>query len=121
MFLYVEKTGGNLETVIKVIPGERFTPYGLALKLKAKVVLESATSKKGRDRYSLLLLQEAFRVSQEGNEVFFHKGGNKARIKSGHRDILDVLLYFARQHADPGQDFPFPAGGVGYLSFEFCR
>ncbi len=121
MFLYVETRGAILETVIKVIPGERYTPYGLALKLGATVILESASSKKGRDRYSLLLIQEAFRVSQEGRDVFFHKGEKKFRIKAGHRDILDVLLYFARQHADPGQDFPFPAGGVGFLSFEFCR
>jgi len=110
-----------VETVIKVIPGERFTPYGLARKLGAAVVLESASSKKGRDRYSLLLIQEAFRVSQEGTDVFFHREGKKFRIKAGHRDILDVLMYFARQHEDPGQDFPFPAGGVGFLSFEFCR
>jgi len=110
-----------LETVIKVIPGERYTPYGLALKLGATVILESASSKKGRDRYSLLLVQEAFRVSQEDRDVFLHKDGKKFRIKAGHRDILDVLMYFARQHEDPGQDFPFPAGGVGFLSFEFCR
>ena len=110
-----------METVIKVIPGERFTPYGLAMKLGATVVLESASSKKGRDRYSLLLIQEAFRVSQEGRDVFLQKGAKKFKVKAGHRDILDVLLYFARQHSDPGQDFPFPAGGVGFLSFEFCR
>jgi anthranilate synthase component 1 len=110
-----------VETVIKVIPGERYTPYGLALKLGAKVILESASSKKGRDRYSLLLLQEAFRVSQEGAGVFLQKGDKKFRIKASYRDILDVLMYFARQHSDPGQDFPFPAGGVGFLSFEFCR
>ncbi len=110
-----------METVIKVISGERYTPYGLALKLGATGILESASSKKGRDRYSLLLIREAFRVSQEGSDVFLHKGGKKFRIKAGHRDILDVLTYFARQHADPGQDFPFPAGGIGFLSFEFCR
>jgi len=110
-----------LETVIKVIPGERYTPYGLAVKLGASVVLESASSKKGRDRYSLLLVREAFQVSQENHDVFFHKGGTKTRIEGTHRDILDVLMGFARQHEDPGQDFPFPAGGVGFLSFEFCR
>jgi len=110
-----------LETLIKVIPGERYTPYGLAMKLEAKVVLESASSKKGRDRYSLLLIQEAFRVSQEGETVFFHKDGTKQKVQVAHQDILDVLMYFARQHSDPGQDFPFPAGGVGFLSFEFCQ
>nr|P21690.1 RecName: Full=Anthranilate synthase component 1; Short=AS; Short=ASI [Spirochaeta aurantia]AAA26591.1 anthranilate synthase component I [Spirochaeta aurantia] len=127
MFLFVEtirpqqRGESLLETVIKVVPGERFTPYGLALKLGARVVLESSSSKKGRDRYSLLLLQEAFRVAQEGTEVYFVKDGRRSKVKANHRDILDVLMYFARQHSDPGQDFPFPAGGVGYLSFEFCR
>jgi len=110
-----------VETVIKVIPGERYTPYGLALKLGATGILESASSKKGRDRYSLLLIREAFRVSQRNDGVFLHKDGKTFRIKAGHRDVLDVLSYFARQHADPEQDFPFPAGGIGFLSFEFCR
>ncbi len=110
-----------METVIKVIPGERYTPYGLAMKLGAKVILESSSYKKGRERYSLLMLREAFRVSQTGREVHLEKNGKRFKIKSAHRDILDVLLYFARQHADPGQDFPFPAGGIGFLSFEFCR
>ncbi|MEI8095677.1 MAG: anthranilate synthase component I [Spirochaetales bacterium] len=110
-----------METVIKVISGERYTPYGLALKLGAKVILESSSYKKGRERYSLLMLREAFRVSQTGRDVWLEKGGKRFRIKSAHRDILDVLLYFARQHSDPAQDFPFPAGGIGFLSFEFCR
>lgn len=107
--------------MIKVIPGERFTPYGLAQKLGAKAILESATVQRGRDRYSVLLLQEAFRVGQRGPEVYLEKAGHRSKIRSKHRDILDVLMYFARQHQDPGQDFPFPAGGVGFLSFEFCR
>jgi anthranilate synthase component 1 len=110
-----------METVIKVIPGERYTPYGLAVKLGAKVILESSSYKKGRERYSLLMVREAFRVSQTGSAVHLEKDGKRFKIKSAHRDILDVLLYFARQHSDPGQDFPFPAGGIGFLSFEFCR
>ncbi|NNM54021.1 MAG: anthranilate synthase component I [Spirochaetales bacterium] len=110
-----------LETLVRILSGERFTPYSLAVKLSAKVVLESSSYKKGRERYSVLMLKEAFRVSQEGTTVRLHKDGRKFRIKAPYRDILDVLMYFARQHADPAQDFPFPAGGVGYLSYEFCR
>jgi anthranilate synthase component 1 len=110
-----------LETLVRILSGERFTPYALAVKLGAKAILESSSYKKGRERYSLLLLQEAFRVSQVGTDVFWHKDEKTFRIRSKHRDILDVLMYFARQHADPAQDFPFPAGGLGFLSFEFCR
>jgi anthranilate synthase component I len=107
--------------VIKVLSGERFTPYALARKLKARAILESATFDGGRARYSLLIVSEAFRVYQRGRGVFFDDGEHRYRIKSNARDILDVLSYFADQHRAPRQDFPFPAGGIGYLSYEFCR
>ncbi len=106
--------------VIKVLSGERFTPYALAKKLKARVVLESASFDGGRARYSLLMVKEAFRVVQRNGEVFFEDGTRSARIKSKARDILDVLSYFADQHQAPQQDFPFPAGGIGFLSYEFA-
>lgn len=117
---------------IKVLSGERYTPYALARKLNARVILESATFEGGRARYSLLMVQEAFRIYQRGTEIFFDAtagGGTGAgttaphryRIKSRARDILDVLQYFADQHRAPRQDFPFPAGGIGYLSYEFAR
>ncbi len=107
--------------VIKVLSGERFTPYALARKLKARAMLESATFDGGRARYSMLMVQEAFRVFQRGQEVFFDDGDQRYRIKSKAKDILDVLTYFADQHQPPRQDFPFPAGGIGFLSYEFSR
>jgi len=109
------------DTLIKVLPGERFTPYSLAEKLKAQVILESSSFKKGRQRYSLLMVKEAFRVYQREGRVFLKKGGKSYEIKSKARDILDVLMYFAGQHNPLKQDFPFPAGGMGYLSFEFSQ
>ena len=107
--------------VIKVLSGERFTPYALARKLKARAMLESATFDGGRARYSMLMVQEAFRVFQRGPEVFFDDGDRRFRIKSKAKDILDVLTYFADQHQPPRQDFPFPAGGIGFLAYEFSR
>ncbi|MEX2445201.1 MAG: chorismate-binding protein [Alkalispirochaeta sp.] len=107
--------------VIKVLSGERFTPYALARKLKARAMLESATFEGGRARYSMLMVQEAFRVFQRGTDVFFDDGDRRYRIKSKAKDILDVLTYFADQHQPPRQDFPFPAGGIGFLSYEFSR
>ena len=107
--------------IIKVLSGERFTPYALARKLKARVVLESATFEGGRARYSLLLVREAFRLYQREGAVFFDDGTRRSRIRSKARDILDVLAYFADQHRPPRQDYPFPAGGIGYLSYEFSR
>lgn len=107
--------------VIKVLSGERFTPYALARKLNARAILESATFDGGRARYSMLMVREAFRVSQAAGKVYFSDGEKRARIKSGASDILDVLNYFAEQHTAPQQDFPFPAGGIGFLSYEFSR
>ncbi len=47
--------------------------------------------------------------------------GEKQSIEQTRGDILDVLLRFARQHAGPQSEIPFPAGGIGYLSYEYAR
>lgn len=111
------------QELVRIIPGENYTPLGLAKKLGAICILESASYKKGRARYSLLMLREAFRLSQEDHELFLvsAEDGKRYRVKSKARDILDLLAYFANQHKQPHQDFPYPAGGIGFLSFEFCR
>ncbi|MFW6211474.1 MAG: chorismate-binding protein [Spirochaetota bacterium] len=108
------------DTVIKILPGERFTPYTLARKLNAVAVLESSSFHKGRERYSLLMIKEAFRLEQRGRELAIWIGKKRRVVKSDVKDILDVMLYFANQHSQPHQDFPFPAGGIGYLSYEFA-
>ncbi|MFP4114846.1 MAG: anthranilate synthase component I [Spirochaetota bacterium] len=107
------------DTVIKILPGERFTPYGLARKLDALAILESSSFHKGRERYSLLVVKEAFRLEQQGREIVLRSGAKRQVVRSEAKDILDVLIYFANQHTLPHQDFPFPAGGIGFLSYEF--
>lgn len=107
--------------VIRVLSAERFTPFALARKLNAVAVLESATFDGGRARYSLLLVREAFRVRHEKAGIVYDDGEKKFAIKSKAKDILDVLLYFANQHQAPRQDFPFPAGGIGFLGYEYAR
>ncbi|MFW5812325.1 MAG: chorismate-binding protein [Alkalispirochaetaceae bacterium] len=111
---------GKKNQIIKILSGERFTPYTLARKLDAVALLESATFEEGRSRYSLLMLNEAFRVYQAGEEVRFSTDRRRYRVVSKARDILGVLQYFADQHTAPYQDFPFPAGGIGYLAYEFA-
>jgi anthranilate synthase component 1 len=109
------------DTIIKTLPGERFTPFALADKLKARVILESAAFTRGRSRYSILMVQEAFRVVQKNSEIYVEEEGRQRRIKNGGKDILDVLAYFSDQHEMPDCGIPFPAGGIGFLSFEFSR
>ncbi len=108
-------------TEIKIISGERFTPYSLAKKLNAKVLLESASLQMGKSRYSILLAREAFSVYQRGEKVFMKKDGKTFALKMGKKDFLDILSYFAEQHAPEHYDFPFPAGGIGYLSYEYAK
>ncbi|MBN2735412.1 MAG: anthranilate synthase component I [Spirochaetales bacterium] len=104
--------------LLKIIPGERFTPFSLAQKLGAKVILESASFHRGRERWSVLLLKEAFRVLQDVEGIFLEQNNKRFKINSQARDILDVMLYFAQQHSVHGYDFPIPAGGIGYVSYE---
>jgi len=112
--------GRQQDTVLRTIPGERFTPYTLARKLDATVLLESASFHRGRERYSILLLQPAFTVQERRGEVTMTRDGRRFRLRSGGQDILDVLRYFADQHAGAQHPFPFPAGGIGYLSYEYA-
>ena len=109
------------DTIIKTLPGERFTPFALADKLNAKVILESAAFTRGRSRYSILMVKEAFRILQKNDEISIEEKGRQRKIKSGGKDILDVLAYFSDQHEMPDCGIPFPAGGIGFLSFEFSR
>ncbi len=107
--------------LIKAVSGDKFTPYSLARKLGASVLLESSSFEKGKERFSILLVKEAFRLMQQDKDIILQKNGRYKRIKSGARDILDVLNYFADQHKPLAMGLPFPAGGVGYLSYEFAR
>ena len=109
------------DTIIKTLPGERFTPFALADKLNAKVILESAAFTRGRSRYSILMVKEAFRILQKNDEIIIEEKGRQRRIKSGGQDILDVLAYFSDQHEVPASGIPFPSGGIGFLSYEFSR
>ncbi|MDC7126671.1 MAG: chorismate-binding protein [Spirochaetales bacterium] len=108
--------------LVKKIPGEKFTPFALALKLNAAVILESSSINKGRERYSILLVNEAFRVIQDGDSTYqITTDGRRKKIVNGGRDILDSIRMFALFHKNSEHDFPFPAGGIGFLSFEFAR
>jgi anthranilate synthase component 1 len=106
---------------VKVISGERFTPYSLYKKLGARALLESASFARGKARFSLILVKEAFTVLQRGGTVTLVREGEEHPVPQG--DILDVLFGFAGQHAGHGlhEGFPFPAGGIGYLSYECAR
>jgi anthranilate synthase component 1 len=101
------------------ISGERYTPFALAKKLGALAILESASFTHGRDRYSIILAREAFRVKQEAGEVLFRIDGHDIPFQDG--DILDALLEIASQNVLPPDGIPLPGAGIGFLGYEFCQ
>jgi anthranilate synthase component 1 len=121
--------GRRGDEIVLSMAGERFTPFTLAKKLGAKAILESASFKQGRERYSLLLADEAFRVRQEKGGVSFVVGGVAApwtpptelqARRKGPCDILDALAYVASQNAGVAPDLPVPASGIGFLGYGFA-
>ena len=125
------------------LPSDRYTPFSLARKIGAKAILESARFNMGRERYSILLAEEAFHVIQDDEGIAFiidgrrvpfteqvlDANGEPEMIAPGSSiphtpDILDALLYVAKENDLPvkhnGTTVPVPASGVGYLSYEFC-
>jgi len=125
------------DAIYKSFASERYTPYSLARKIGAKVVLESASFAKGRERYSILMAEEAFKIIQDEDGIAFLINDKRIpfdtkNVKSkdalGHdkeADILDVLLYVAEQNENPAPasnaEIPIPASGIGYLSYEFVK
>ena len=107
--------------LIRRMNGERFTPLSLAKKLGACALLESASFQRGRERFSFLLLREAFRVFQKGEDLFLRRDGTTLALRGTYADILDVLAYFGKQHEGRVESFPLPTGGLGFLGYEYCR
>ncbi len=106
------------DLVIRIIPGDNFTPCALAEKLGAKVVLESSSYNLGKARHSLLMIDEAFRIIQENGKVYVEGENADFDIDEFNDNFTDVINAVASQHR--ALEFPFPAGGIGYFSFEFA-
>lgn len=102
------------------VPGDKFTPCALAIKLNARCLLESSSLSGGHSRYSILLVDEAFRIIQEKDVVYRQSSKGKDRISHNNEDILHVLEKLAAYHEDVEEEFPVPSGGIGFLSFEFA-
>lgn len=108
------------DTRIVSVTAERFTPCSLARKTNAVALLESASFRSGRQRYSILLVREALRVIQTDQGVQLRIDGKQTASPHRGEDILDTLRYFADQHDGDSHTLPIPFGGVGMCSFEFA-
>ena len=128
-----------MDLMYKCISNSRYTPYLLAKKIGASAILESASFAKGRERYSILMTEEAFKIKETDDGIFFVIDGKdqpfdlaclegeKSLDALGREkapDILDALLYVAQQNCTPPgpiSELPLPASGLGYLSYEFAK
>ena len=139
--MYRNKTKRKLmekrnDSIYKCISNSRYTPYLLAKKIGAIGILESASFQKGRERYSILMTEMAFKTIQNQDEIYFEVEGKKilfdkknieskdALGRTKNCDILDALLYVASQNPTPQgnlSEIPLPASGLGYLSYEFAK
>jgi anthranilate synthase component 1 len=124
------------DSIYLKLPSDRYTPFSLAKKIGAKAILESARFNQGKERYSILMAEEAFRLLQDDEGIAFIIDGRRVPFipgaltegetvapgsKIAHTpDILDALLYVAQENELPVKDIPVPASGIGYLSYEFC-
>ncbi len=111
-------TAQRTDMISLSIPGDRYTPFSLAKKLGALAILESASFTHGRERYSIILAREAFRVRQDEGGVILTVEGRELVLDGG--DILDVLSAVAAQNPPPHGGIPLPGSGVGYLGYEFA-
>lgn len=121
------------DTVYVCLSSERYTPFSLAKKIGAKAILESASFNKGRERYSIIMAEEAFKIVQDEEGVAFLIDGRRLPFnaegvvsknavgQTKEADVLDALVYLAGQNECPVKDIPLPASGIGYLSYEFVQ
>ena len=63
------------DSIYKCISNSRYTPYLLAKKIGAIGILESASFQKGRERYSILMTEMAFKTIQNQDEIYFDVNG----------------------------------------------
>lgn len=105
------------DSVYLTLEGERYTPFSLAKKLGAKAILESASFSEGANRYSILMLEEAFRVIEDAEGVSLVVEGERKPCPA--KDILDALESISSENEKPAK-IPLPASGIGFLSYEFC-
>lgn len=111
------------DAIYKSLSSERYTPYSLARKIGAKVILESASFAKGRERYSILMAEEAFKILQDEDGVAFLVDGNRIPFDTTNIESFDALgrkkmrtfwMHFCtlrnkikRQQAELNQKFQF--------------
>lgn len=129
--------GAKAQIKIQKISASKLTPLMVCETLKSPVLLESAFLATGKGRFSLLITQEAFRVTKEDSKYFLQKDSNKYLLNHLEKihnfilpktpkflDFLEAFAVLAPQVSEMAfvEDLsflPLPLGGVGYFGYEF--
>lgn len=124
----------------KQIPCDNLTPLSLTQHFNAKLLLESAYEQTGKDRYSIIMPSQAFRIYKEDSGYSFLDNNQKIPLKNilqdrfVENDFLANLSVFREFAPDLSSvkcseskldlakilsELPLPLGGAGYLGYEF--
>ncbi|MEW5895948.1 MAG: chorismate-binding protein [Candidatus Omnitrophota bacterium] len=109
----------SLPVYIETIPADRFTPVVVFKKLNGKALLESAVLEIGKSRYSIILVEEAFRLVLNNRGVLKYEGLKEEILSPDPHNFLSILEGQGKNVAS-SKDFgmPIPASGIGYLGYE---
>ena len=125
-FLNLNQKGYDSALEFRKIPASKLTPLMLCETFSAPVLLESAFLKSGKGRFSILILEEAFRVTKDNQETSLLFLDSKHILpKQPFLKTLESLRNLAPNPKDSSfdsalpSDLPLPLGGVGYLGYEF--
>lgn len=125
-FLNLNQKGYDSALEFCKIPASKLTPLMLCETFSAPVLLESAFLKSGKGRFSILILEEAFRVTKDNQETSLLFLDSKHILpKQPFLKTLESLRNLAPNPKDSNfdsalpSDLPLPLGGVGYLGYEF--
>ena len=125
-FLNLNQKGYDSALEFCKIPASKLTPLMLCETFSAPVLLESAFLKSGKGRFSILILEEAFRVTKDNQETSLLFLDSKHILpKQPFLKTLESLRNLAPNPKDSSfdsalpSDLPLPLGGVGYLGYEF--
>ncbi len=125
-FLNPSQKGYQATLNFRKLPASKLTPLMLCEAFNAPVLLESAFLKSGKGRFSILILQEAFRVVKENQETALFFGDSRHTLpQKPFLKTLQSLRNFSPNPNDSSlnsalpSDLPLPLGGVGYLGYEF--
>lgn len=110
----VEKAQRSMVIAHDEVLCDEITPLAVLDGLQAQVLLESAYSETGRGRYSIVLVNEAFRCYKEGANYILASGDDKKNVDC-KSDVLHTLIKFAQSIESDCMKYIYDKEKIGFL------